>query len=340
MNTIKFTDKKILTTEQSNLELMQTKEVTLFGQTYTMKIPCNLNIFITNSCHNRCDFCINNQKYYGKMCKICLNPESDSCSSCKYNINYICNNNLNIDKYLYELEHIFEEFKKTDAPIEITITGGEPTLDIERLVKVMQLCKKYRFNCRTFSTTGKGLFELYNGIPLYKHLVDNEFIHNINISRMSIDDNINDSIMNGHNITNNDIEMLAAYFKYNNADMRISCNLLPQEVNTLEKLLEFENFFRNLGVESIMFREVISSNHSKIVYPKLSNILSKTNMPNEFSYIDSQHSNTYDVDVYSYKNTIVKYYMHNNLDKDINEVSSLSFNNGILKLGFNGKRVN
>lgn len=342
MNTIKFSERNIAATEQSNMELMQSETVQLFGQKYNLKIPCNLNIFITNECNNRCSFCINNQKYEGKMCKVCTKSDCTSCSTCEYNKNYLSDScdGPGMEEYLEKLEEVFSEFKKAQAHIEITITGGEPTLETERLVKVMRLCRKYGFPCRTFSTTGKGLFDTYEGIPLYRHMVDNGFVHNISISRMSVSDTENDKIMQGKNITNDEIEKLTAFFKYNGAEMRISCNLLPDGVHTKEQMLTFEEFFRRSGVESVLFREVIVPVDSKQKYPEIAEILNKNNMPEEFSYIETTHSNVYDVDIYSYRNMIVKYYTHNDLDRNSDEIQSLSFNNGILRIGFSGKQVN
>lgn len=73
MNTIKFSKIKEKTTEQHNLEILDIKKVELFGKECEMYFPCNLNIFVTNKCQNKCAFCINkdysnidisDEKYY------------------------------------------------------------------------------------------------------------------------------------------------------------------------------------------------------------------------------------------------------------------------------------
>lgn len=113
MNTLKFSKLCNKTTEQHNLEVIDIEETTLFGKKVSMFYPCNLNIFITNICQNHCSFCIN-KDYSGT--------------------------DIKDDLYYKALCETLEELK--DKDIEITITGGEPSLNVERFVKTMQICKE------------------------------------------------------------------------------------------------------------------------------------------------------------------------------------------------------
>ena len=304
MNTIKFSKRANLTTEQHNLELINVEKEIIFRKEFNVYKPCNLNLFVTNVCHNKCFFCINS-KY--------SNTDIDDCT------------------YYYELERVLKELK--DKNIEISITGGEPTLKPDRFVKTMQLCKKYNLHCRTVSTVGLKLMEDYEGKPLCKHMIDNDFIHNINISRMCIDEEENNRIFQNRNITNSDIEKLALFFNVNGGEMRISCNIMECGVNSMDSMLNFVDYYRDKNVETIMFRELVGSNNIK-----LENILK---FDESFQYIETLTGLFYDVNVYSYKDMLVKHYItkqSNNIPKDV--MFSMSFRNGILQNNFAGEKLN
>ena len=300
MNTIKFSKIDNLTTEQHNLEIIDMYDEEIFNNKIKMYHPCNLNLFITNICHNKCGFCINNN---------------------------FTNTDIDDETYFNTLTLALENLKEKD--IEITITGGEPTLNKKRFVETIKLCNDNNFKCRTVSTTGLMLNEEYKGVSLAKHLIDNNFIHNINISRMAIDQEANDKIFKNKNITNLDIEKLAYFFKLNNAEMRISCNLMKESINNLEKMLEFISFYKNIGVDTIMFRELVGQDEIK-----LKDILDFK----DFTYIETLHGVFYDVDIYTYQDMLVKHYItRKDIPKDV--IYSISLRNGILCDNFSGKKL-
>lgn len=302
MNTIKFSDIKEQTTEQHNLEITDVSNETIFGKEIPIYHPCNLNLFVTNICQNQCDFCIN--------------------------MDY-SNNDITDEQYFMALEKTLQELQ--GKGFEITITGGEPTINPTRFVKTLQLCKQYGFPCRTVSTTGYGLLTRHEGKPLCQYLIENDFVHNINISRMDIDQNKNDFVFGNKNISNADITKLAKFFYANDGEMRISCNLLEGYVDTFDKMLEFLSFYRKNDVKTIMFREIIGQN----TQIKLKDIV---DFDRRFSYITTLHSIFYQVDIYRYKDMLVKYY----ITKEIENApfySSFSLRNGILQDGFTGKII-
>lgn len=293
MNTLKFSKLANKATEQHNLEIKDIQETTLFGKKVTISYPCNLNLFITNICQNNCSFCIN-KDYSG----------TDVSDELYY-------------KALYET---LEELK--DKSIEITITGGELSLNVERFVKTMQICRDYGVKCRTVSTTGLGLFQEYNGKALCQHMVENGFIHNINISRMAYEEEKNRDIFQGNqNLTNQELEKLRIFFKLNKAELRLSCNVLDRNVNNLEKILDFVEKYKKF--DAIMFREIVGGTI------KLSDI---GEFDDRFSYVEMLNGIYYNVDVYMYKDYLIKYYKSNKVDK--NMISSLSLRNGVLMKDF------
>ncbi len=302
MNTLKFQMANLLATEQHNLEIEQTEKISLFGKTYYISVPCNLNIVITEACPSKCFFCIAHQSFKD------YKP-------------------INSDNFIEGLKEILKVLPP--QLFEITITGGEPTLYPTRLIETMQLCHKYGFKCRTFSTTGYGFDEDNN---ILKKMIDYKFVHNINISRMSISQEANNSIFGIAPNTNEKIERWAKFFKLNEAEMRLSCNLIRGMVDSMDKIFEYVCFYKKLGVDSVLFREMIGNGFDeKIVH--LNNILDFSNM----EYIETVHSNYYEVGVYKWNEYIVKHYKTRNINTS--NISYMSYNHGILKEGFVGEKI-
>lgn len=294
MNTLKFANKFLKTTEQHNLNTGVIYEDDLFGKKVQCYHPINLNLFITNKCPYSCPFCINGE---------------------------YTNQDIPDEQYYDILRQTLETLK--GKQIEITITGGEPTIKPERLVKTIRLCKELGFKCRTVSTTGYNIFGLYEDKPLVQHLVENEFIHNINISRMSVSNN---DIM-GNNLINEDkLQKLVTFCNLNGAEIRVSCNLIDGLVDSMDKIFEYVEHYNSLGINSILFRELVGCDG-----PKLNQVVDFTN----FKKIDEGHSIFYDVDVYEYKDFIAKYYT----EKKTTCPGSMSLRNGILRFGFNGQII-
>jgi hypothetical protein len=130
----------------------------------------------------------------------------------------------------------------------------------------------------------------------------------------------NDEIFKSKNITNKDISKLANFFYMHDAEMRISCNLILGYVDSFEKMLDFVSYYEKLDVQTIMFRELVGCNNIKL------NDIFKPN--EDFLFIKTLHSESYNVNVYKYKNFLVKYY--NAIPDNSNNIKTLSLRNGIL----------
>lgn len=307
MDTIKFSDITNKTTEQHNLTISKTVPVEICGKTHIMYSPCNLNIFVSNSCHNYCNFCINRHQ-----------PEK-----------------LSTEQFLNGLEKMLGDLSGT--PIEATITGGEPTINPERFVETLSILHKHNIPCRTVSTTGYQLLYEYKGYPLAKYLIDNGYIHNISISRMSFDEKQNDVLMSGQNISNQELERLLTFFKLNGAEARISCNLLPNGVNSLDLMLQFLRDQNQIGADSVMFRQ-IEGNFPKIDIKPIFEELKNNEL---FTYVETLNGMFYYVDIFEYtdiithKTFLVKCY-HTVIPTEKDIISSMTFNHGALRDGFSG----
>lgn len=302
MNTLKFQNRNKIATEQHDLKNAVVETYNLLGKEVQLYVPCNLNISITTACHNKCGFCIDKDNVHDNICD---------------------------DVYYRNLEHVLDALDPDK--FEITITGGEPTLNRDRLLATMHMCHEKGFKCRTFSSTGIHMMDERFGEPICKKMVDEGFIHNINISRMCIDDEKSNTIFgNANNITNEDIERLVYFFNCNGAEMRLSCNLMKGYVDSMDKVKEYVHFYRERGVESFIFRELVGDFDYAV---KLKDIIPF----NEFRtdcYLTTVDKFYYKIDVFAYDGMIVKHYTDNPISKDI--VGALSYRNGILRNGFKG----
>ena len=300
MNTLKFTKKSEVSTEQHNQEVYKEKETKIFDKKINIYIPNNLSLFVTNVCNSKCFFCINGN-YTGQ------------------DVN---------DKFYYRsLKEILNELSPEE--FEITITGGEPTFKVERFVKTLKMCHERGFHFRTISTNGLNLLEKYKGKEVCEYMVENGTIHNISISRMDIKNN--KEIMGRDSLNDNDIEKLANFFNNHDAEMRISCNLIPGYVDSMDKILKFVDYYQNIGVPTVMFRELVGVDNSI----KMIDIFK----PNkDFKKIDYINADVYDVAVYEYKDYIVKHYIQKE-SHDNKNVKYTSFRNGVLREGFYGNII-
>lgn len=139
---------------------------------------------------------------------------------------------------------------------------------------------------------------------------------------MAYEEDKNRDIFQGSkNLTNQELERLRIFFKLNKAELRLSCNILDRNVNNLEKILDFVERYKKF--DAIMFREIVGGTI------KLSDIVE---FDDRFSYVETLHGIYYNVDIYVYKDYLIKYYKSKRVDK--NMISSLSLRNGVLMKDF------
>lgn len=317
MNAIKFAPYDDFVTEQHDVEHASVDTVKVGETEYRFYNPCNLNVFITNTCQNACDFCINK----GQTDQFRMGDNT----------------------YYEDLEKGLE--KLSGVKLEATITGGEPTLLPRRLVETVRILVKHGVHERTVSTTGIGLLEKYEGKTVFQHLIENGYTHNISISRMAEDEWENDRIMMGdkyssrqRNLGNDDLRRLATIAKANGVQLRTSTNLLSGFVDTYKKMLHFVDFQYKNGIESCLFRE-LEGKMQKMRAP-IAWIADAVRMNREFEYIRTVNGMFYDIELYLYTSHetgmkyIVKVYTNHVVDADV--IGSLSFNHGIIRKGFHG----
>ncbi len=285
MNTIKFSSIYDLKKETNNVEIYDIKKIKINGKDYKCYSNAQMSLYVTKKCNANCKFCIN-----------------------KYEERYRNALELDDDNYFKSLNNVLDCLKSVNP--KITITGGEPTKS-NRLVNILRLLKEKGFKLRTFSTNATGLLDRFEGKTILSHMISNNAINNINISRMSIDDEINKKLMNV-NQSNELIKSVFTFGKVNNMDMRLSCYLQKDGVNDLDSILEYNDFYERIGVETIIFRELVSLKNASHEYNdsiiKIDKIFEDIKNDPRFKYIKTENGMYYKVNIYRYKDKLVKCY--------------------------------
>lgn len=320
MNTIKFSPILDERKETHNVEVYDIKNIKLDNNNLTFFGNAQISLYITKNCNGSCPFCINNFQHRFQKCQEC----DDKC-------------------YLKNLNRVLEAFKEIKP--HITISGGEPTKS-PRLIDILRILKESDYKIRSLTTNGTGLFDKYEGKPVIAHMVDNGAIHNINISRMHISDEENKRIM-GESISNEEIKRIFTYGHVNNMDIRLSCNLLKSGIKDLESIIAFHDFYDLIGAETVMFRELLTINNDEKSYNdekiSIEPVFKEIKANKDFEYVRTLDGWDYKVDVYKYKNKIVKCYHEKNEIKENQDNGIIRefvlYPDGNLDDGFNGKIV-
>lgn len=285
MNTIKFSSIYDLKKETNNVEVYDIKKVKIDNREYRYYSNAQMSLYVTKRCNANCAFCLN-----------------------KYEKRYSESLELDDDSYFKALNNTLDALKEINTPI--TITGGEPTKS-RRLVRVLRLLKEKGFRLRTFSTNGTGLLDIYEGKTILTHMLENNAINNINISRMVIDDDVNKRFMKVEQ-SNELLRSVFTFGKINNMDMRLSCNLQKGGVESLDDILEYNDYYEKIGVDTIIFRELISIKDASSEYCnniiKMDKIFQNIKNDSRFKYIKTLNGMYYKVYVYRYKDKLVKCY--------------------------------
>jgi len=300
MNTIKFTPASNERTETHNIEVYDIKEKIFNTKKYRVYGNASLTIYITNKCNANCPFCMN-----------------------KYEDNYLYSKEINSDKeYIERLDYVLNQLK--DLNPAIAITGGEPTKS-SKLVPTLQLIKRYGYRYKSFSTNGSGLLDLVDNKPILQHMLENNVVQNINISRMHSDQRVNSKLMmTPYAISNEDVQRIATFCNTNGMGVRMGCTLQKGGVTNLKEILDYRDFYKNLGVETTLFRELVNIKKSAPNYDNymnkfvdISEIVKELRKNQKFKHIRDMEGLYYSVQVFAYEDSIVKCYTEKDYDNDI-----------------------
>lgn len=181
--------------------------------------------------------CSFNQAYFeNKYPLIGLYIQSEN--ACNANCDFCNPGKINNSFNLLKLDKILQELTNKQILSKISITGGEPLINIGKIKDIINICKKY--NLPLFLNTNG-----YN-IDKLEEIYSN--FNTIYISKHHYDNGINNKIMNLQ--TPSILE-----FSKINKDSKICLNCVLQKgyIDSYEKVIEFLEYLGNTNIDKIRF---------------------------------------------------------------------------------------
>lgn len=256
----------------------------------------NFSIFTDEYCNADCRFCVAQLRYENRKQQFCKKVADD-------------------ETYFRKLEAAMQNIRPLNPTV--SITGGEPTRS-HRLWRILKLIDKYGFRKRTFTTNGSALLwavPAAGGKTVLQLLIDHDFKH-LNISKAHYDDGLNQQIMRYKNpaeaFTNTELKKVVKIAQENDLRPRMSCILLKKGVGSLEAMIRYMNFYQKIGVDNIIFRELMDFDHKKMINEekmafcdynrvKLMDLWKRVDKDSRFTPVRSLRGYYYYVEVYKYQ---------------------------------------
>lgn len=258
----------------------------------------NFSIFIDDYCNADCKFCVAQLRFQHRN-EIYKKQRIESTK-----------------EYLNRLEKVLDMLRPLNP--SISITGGEPSLS-PKLEGVLKLVDGFGFRKRTMTTNGSGLLkQRFGGASVLDLLLRYGWNH-LNISRASIDDEVNRQIMRFAGDTAfcdiRELREVLLYLEGTDLKHRLSCLLLKECVSSVEDIKNYVDFYEEIGANNFIFRELMdysrqAINTEKIAYcdenkVKLNDIWSDFEQFPEFKPYLNLLGYYYYVEIYKYRNSVV-----------------------------------
>ncbi len=254
----------------------------------------NLSIFVSSYCNARCPFCVAELRYFHE------------------GFNYIKPKIKDTSEYFDRLKFMLKTIKPLNP--SVSLTGGEPTLD-PKLPRTIEILAEHNVRKRTITTNGSGLLKKIEGgnHTILDKLISYELQH-LNISRAHYDESINNKIMKLENpsFSNSELKDVITIAKENNIRPRLSCILLKDNINSLDKMVEYMDWAESIGVDNVVFRQLMKFDEKTVKPGKIPNfcnsqsadlipIWEKIDNDKRFSFINQVLGYYYYVEVFKYK---------------------------------------
>ena len=290
--------KKIRDERQENFDIYEKKliDFNFDGKNKKVYSNCNLSIFVDDYCNADCKFCVAQLRYENM------------------NMQYKKERIKDDEEYFKRLDELLTILEPLN--LSVSITGGEPTKS-PRLPRILELIDKHNIRKRTITSNGSGLLDVVDGKRIIDHLIDNHFDH-LNISKVHYNEEINKKIMcykKGY-CSNEDLKYIIPYALKNNLRPRLSCLLLKSGIHNLDDMSKYIEFYEKLGIDNIIFRQLMDYNHetmcniSKMNFCETNNvdlndIWAVVDKDSRFVPLKQVLGYYYYVEIYKYNNVVV-----------------------------------
>lgn len=253
-----------------------------------------LYVVITRKCNAQCEFCT----FRGEVEEVDINKFKDT------------------------LERIYKYYNIST----LHLTGGEPTLDINKVEQICNITKTADKNIKTSVNT--------NGIHL-NDLDNIKNLDNVALSRHGITDNENYEIFKTNSVAST--EQIKTFTK---SKLHLSCNLIQGYVDSEDKIYQYLEMCSTLGVYDVGFVGLMGVNkyckEKYVEFPELS----KCTFTRGYKNIETGDL-TCECKNWLYRATnlnLISIY-HRHAIKSTNIDSYLVYENNRLRAGFNGDYI-
>lgn len=261
-----------------------------------------------------------------------------SCKFCEY-MNLA--NPFNINKFIQILKYFDEHSNEIDLN-KISITGGEPTLNISTLYSIMDEIQKFKNNhpyvYLVMNSNGYNLKKLYNDNKI-------DFFNSISLSRHHYDQTINNKIFNTNFKTISD-EDLINIINDNKDVFHFSCNLINEYISTPEDIYKYLDYCNSMNIYDVGFVGLMKINDyckSNYVDFNLANLTKHKLFKNKLFIVQTRQNYEYCkclnylyLPQTNFKKPI-KIYSRCVLTKTCPHTNNLVFDGENLRIGFGGK---
>lgn len=216
----------------------RTVPIEFWGRRAAVYANANLSIYSGQTCNARCRFCVEELRPASRGGDVLRDKavERDD------------------DAYFARLREVLEVVRPLDPTV--SITGGEPSWD-PRLPRVLAAVAGGRR--LTLTTNGAGLLDERDGRRVIDAIVAAGARH-LNISRAHADCVRNAQLMRmSDGLALAELREVIASAHDAGTRVRLSCVLLRGAVDSLDSVLDYLRFARSLGVDNVIFRQLMGT---------------------------------------------------------------------------------
>jgi GTP 3',8-cyclase len=216
------------------------KELRAWGRPLRVYENANLSVYSAQACNARCPFCVEELRpaSRGGALSVQRDVEADD------------------GRYFAALEETLVELRPLDP--SVSVTGGEPSKD-PRLPRLLKTLAAHGARKLTLTTNGSGLLDVVDGRPLADWIAATGLSH-LNVSRAHPDTGTSARMMGLPDPL--PLDALASVVRRLRAAgvrVRLSCVLVKGGVEDLDGVLEYAAFARSMGVDELIFRQLMRS---------------------------------------------------------------------------------
>lgn len=207
-------------------------DLVVFGKTITLKDYHCKNILLEPR------YAKSVKKPYANIYVRIQNICNAKCKFCEFTREDKC-----FDKY--KMYYVLSDMQKRFVINKVSFTGGEPTLDIDTLTEAIKLVKEINNNIFiVVNTNGYNLDGLV-GLP----------IDSVALSRHHYLDSINNEILGFNAPSSLKIKELS-----NKINLHLSCNLLKNNIDSIDEIIKYLNFADSINVDDVGFVSLMKVN--------------------------------------------------------------------------------